>query len=618
MRKITWNGMLSAWAMTLFLGACEKELPDSKLRGKDVLVEVRMLGVEEGGEKDVTRSSSRREIEESVVPVGDGVLLEMRMERDSSMLRAARTTLAGTSRFRVVAVVHGTSTFISYADFTINNGTVAGGLHVPDNGVYDFICYSYNTASTLPGLSYKQDATIPTSATINVYQGTSDLLFEKIENISVSGAAPVLGILLRRVMARVKVVINCEYNGWAIESVANTMTLGSAYSGGTIRLTDGVAVPTGTPAITWPTLSGTNQEEESNQVLVMPQAGGVTVRIPGGTIKRQGLAAAIPTGTESYVLSAPFSTPVESGYSYRLFIKLKTPIFARSNIYWDGTAQKLTFIPAAANPASNDDTKKGLQGVFFKFGSLVGISPAQTSGSDNFSGNTPIYVPVVKNPLNTSTWKPTTGNAMANDNTFPGVTSNWTSWGDNTYGDNVIPYMDMSHNWEGFMNPEWNTLSAYQGFRGDICQYLCKTGAVTGDYRTPTGGEFGGTHRPMYDDLHGWHPVNNYTFPEVNTAGYADGTADLPDATPGKNGASTAFFSIYNSTMWNVAFPASGQRSYVGELQYVGFNCTYWVGDYVNLGMGHSMTFWATGSAIDSPLMNAYRSEGLPVRCVKK
>jgi hypothetical protein len=616
MRKITWKVALSAWMMTLVLGACEKELPESKSRGKDVLVEVRMLGVEEGGEKDVTRSSSRWEIEENVVPVGDGVLLEMRMERDSSMLRAGRTTLAGTSRFRVVAVVHGTSTFISYADFTINNGTVAGGLHVPDNDVYDFICYSYNTANALPGLSYKQDATIPTSATINVYQGTSDLLFEKIEGISVSGAAPVLPILLRRVMARVKVVINCEYNGWAIESVANTMTLGSAYSGGTIRLTDGVAALSGTPAITWPTpLMGTNQEEESNQVLVMPQAGGVTVRIPGGAIKRQGLAAAIPTGTEADILSTSFSTPVESGYSYRLFIKLKTPIFARSNIYWDG--QKLTFIPAAANPAASDDTKKGLQGVFFKFGSLVGISPAQTSGGDNFSGNTPIYVPVVKNPLNTSTWKATTGNAMANDNTFLGVTSNWTSWGDNTYGDDVIPYMDMSHNWEGFMNPEWNVLSAYQGFRGDICQYLCKTGAVTGDYRTPTNEEFGGSYRPMYDDVHGWHKVNNYASPEVNAAGYADGTADLPDATPGKNGASTAFFSVYNSILWNVAFPASGCRNYKGVLQSVGIYCSYWVGNYVNLGTGISMSFWATGSA-DNPQGWAYRSEGNSVRCVKK
>lgn len=56
---------------------------------------------------------------------------------------------------------------------------------------------------------------------------------------------------------------------------------------------------------------------------------------------------------------------------------IRNPIFADSNIYWDG--KQLTF---DYDPANSSPTKETKQGVFFKFGSLVGVGPNGSVLSD--------------------------------------------------------------------------------------------------------------------------------------------------------------------------------------------------------------------------------------------
>jgi hypothetical protein len=517
MKGNTRKGLFAVLSLSLLLGACERELPDNKLQGKDIQVRVRLVGVAEGGEEDIVRSASTSEPEEVITPVGDGMLLEMRMERDTSELRAI-TTLAGNSYFRVVAVEHGTSTFISYGDFTINTGSVAvaGGLHVPDNGTYDFICYSYNTNTALAALSYAQGTNIA-SAAINVLQGTNDLLWEKIEDIAVSGSAPELDVLLERVMARVKVLIDCSYNSWTITSISSSVTLGSVYTGGTIRLTDGgVASNTGTPTFTsW---SGSGYQRESNEILVMRKAGGstITVNVPANTILRQGMESIPAT-----VTTATFTTELKSRYSYRLCVKLKKMKWAGSNIYWNGSA--LTF------DLYGTSTHRGYQGLHFRWGSLVGLSPA---GMGGFSTSTVLYKL----------------NAIA--------TGDFANW-------DAVPYWDTNSD-VGDPNPTT--------FKGDICKQ------INAAYRLPKIQEFGtGTWSQQ-----GWSKINGSNF-ALTTTDKDDGTYDFE-----VNGLPLARNSLM---LTDVYLPASGNRvgltSYVYNVGRVGY---YWCKGS-SAGFGNAMDF---------------------------
>jgi hypothetical protein len=429
------KGVFAGLALALILIACDKELPGNT-SGREVTVRVRLAGIAGGGEETLTRSSSMKETE-SITPVGEGMLLEMRMERNTLALRANKTQLDPTSLFRVVALKHNTTTFISYGDFTGDGTPVAGDLHVPINDSYDFVCYSYDS-TTLPSLnsSYEQDATISDSETIPVLQGTKDLLWTKMK-VDVNDEAPELEILLSRVMVRVKVVIDLSYNKWTISSVPGSITLGSVNSGGTIQLTDGTAASTGTPTFSSWTGSGYQRESE---LLVMPKASGtITVSIPKDAIARQSLST-VPASAAS----ATFTSELKPGYSYKLLVRLRIPIFARSNIYWDGTAGELTF-----ERADGVTDYEGYQGVFFKWGSLVGISPVGSFGS-----STPVYEPKAI------------------------VTGDY-SWGE-------IPYWNSDTD---VGDPDISTLN------GDICKY------IDSDYRLPLVGEFG---TGMGWDQQGW------------------------------------------------------------------------------------------------------------------
>jgi hypothetical protein len=538
--------MFAVPALVMILGACEKELSDNK-SGKEMLVHVRLVGVAEGGEEDLTRSASLKEPERHVTSAGDGMLLEMQMERDTSALRATKTQLASNSLFRVVALKHNTTTFISYGDFTITDGPVAGNLHVPINDSYDFVCYSYNSTTLPAAPTQKQGENI--STTIDVLQGTKDLLWTKIKE-DVTDEALELEILLNRVMVRMKIVVDLSYNKWTITSISGDITLGSSLnSGGTVLLTDGTVAGTGTPILT--TWSGSGYQQESNELLVMPKASGstITVNIPKDAVARQDFSA-IPTEAGTVT----FTTELKSGYSYRLLARLRIPILARSNVYWDDADKKLTFVPAADDPADNDDSKAGYQGVYFKWGSLVGISPVGEWSDDS----TPVY--------------------RAGES----ASSTYPSWAS-------IPYENSGSVTE-VGDP--NTIT----FKGDICKY------INSGYHLPMIGEFGTKDRW---DQQGWEQYINSTFPDVTTD-KPDGTYDFI-----VNSKSCA----RNTVMGNVILPASGCRSYgSGVLVYVGTWGLYWINLDYGSTLARSLYFYrwllGPGTALD-------RDYGFPVRCVR-
>jgi hypothetical protein len=601
--------MFSILALSLLLVACDRELPDNK-SGKEVTIRVRLVGVAEGGEEDVTRSASMKESEIVSMPVGDGMLMEMQMEQDTSALRAQQTQLDNNSLFRVVALKRSSTTFISYADYKGDGTLVAGGLHVPINDSYDFVCYSYNTTSLPAAPTQKQGENI--STTIDVLQGTKDLLWMKIAK-DVGNVAPELEILLSRLMVRMKVVIDLSYNKWTITSIGN-ITLSSVNSGGTVLLTNGTTAGTGTPILTpW---SGSSNQWES-ELLVMPKASGaITVSIPKEAIARQNLSA-IPTK----VTTSTFTSELKSGFSYRLLVRLRIPIFARSNIYWDGTAQKLTFETAADDPAQNNNTKQGYQGVFFKWGSLVGISPAGAS----YDNNTALYVPYDYTDATPTAakWKQTTRNAVKSDTKIPAATDNWTTWGGNTAAATDIPYMDqyrggtstdLSNTW--LIDAVQNNETTYQGLRGDICQYLGKTQSALADYRLPTPNEFGPNGVNAWNtstpDANGWQKGTGSFFENISV-GYADGTANLLVAA--NNNGNTVYGSGINRTMGDVVFPASGSRfASSGGVSKAGELGRYWSGSANGTLNGYYFLLYNLGAATQDYNV---RSFAFAIRCVK-
>jgi hypothetical protein len=343
-----------------------------------------------------------------------------------------------------------------------------------------------------------------------------------------------------------------------------------------------------------------------------------------GTVKVSAVATTFSNST------VEFNSVLSGGTSYVLEVDVKKCVWARSNIYWDGT--QLTFVPAGT-----DLTKQGYQGVFFKWGSLVGVSPAKTGTSDVFSGSTPIYVPIVNSTLENSTWVATTGSNVMSD--VSGTTSNWTTWGNNTEDATDIPYLGPSYNTAGsvafgrdnrfVIDDDRNTAAMYQGFRGDICQYLStKTGVVSGDYRMPTSTEFGpyttnswaSSDPTVNPNADGWIKGID-PWPTSNTAaGYADGTADLLDATAGKNGGNTVYGSAKNRSMGGmggVIFTASGYRSSIYGMLYVGNAGYCWSGSTImdnSYSYSHDLIFFDSGTY---PAAGSARSQGQSVRCVQ-
>ncbi|MDR1881208.1 MAG: hypothetical protein LBR26_00300, partial [Prevotella sp.] len=163
--------------------------------------------------------------------------------------------------------------------------------------------------------------------------------------------------------------------------------------------------------------------------------------------------------------------------------------WAGSNIYWNGS--KLTFDATPTYNPTNAIGYEGYQGVFFKWGSLIGIDPMRGNANaawTNGTGNTnKVYVPTYNSATPTSSgWQIITA----------GTSSTYYTWGN-------IPYADASIIGNETLPArarlyEITTPANIANHRGDICRYLTETGAAPGaasgtKWRMPVANEFSGT-----------------------------------------------------------------------------------------------------------------------------
>jgi uncharacterized protein (TIGR02145 family) len=251
--------------------------------------------------------------------------------------------------------------------------------------------------------------------------------------------------------------------------------------------------------------------------------------------------------------------------------------FAGSNIYWDGS--KLTFDGAGST------SKQYYQGVFFKWGSLVGISPAaQGSGTDKrtWSGAETIYRTTAYNGSATGggtkpTWKSSVAASTVYDSykAIPYESDEFTTYGAS----------------QDHLNYSASTKTAkWSAYKGDICRYLGEIGAAPSGYRMPTSSEFAAQT---------WS-VGGKSFNPDYPFGTADGQKDFSEKGYARNSAV-------------LRLPAAGYRS-GGTLG----------------GVGNDGYYWSSSAKVDSdcfnlhvrwsdvlPSTNSVRPMAFSVRCIK-
>jgi hypothetical protein len=298
------------------------------------------------------------------------------------------------------------------------------------------------------------------------------------------------------------------------------------------------------------------------------------------------------------------------GKNYVLEMIVTDPRWAYSNIYWQAvTDEDDPRYPGYMTFDTQDNGHQGYQGVFFKWGSLVGVSPARTNESLDYSTATPVYIPTYVED-GTSTWStPATSPA----------------WDD-------IPYLDSSYNATPYgtdntyaSDSARNTPAMYAGLRGDICQYLGKTDSTLNGYRLPLRSEFWAGTRQDWNTVtpttDGWIKGDG-TFASSVGAGYADGRADFLATQKGTgynpnqptNGVGMKLGSGIN-LVTGAVLPAGGLRN--SALFTVGSRGFHWSCSALSATYSWELFFLEqyVGN-MDSPGIS--RSYAAPVRCMRK
>jgi uncharacterized protein (TIGR02145 family) len=556
MKNLYWQGIL---ALLLLVIACNSE---QLIDDNGMLTPVKIRTVQIGGAKEetVTRASVPQQqiVQPISLDLGDGALAVIAIEEEISALRAdpEPQPLKGGVKFRIIALEAGS--LYGYADYTMPE-SAGGGSIVPDNGdrlecvigqTYDFICYSYNSSASLPALSAENPLVLPVD-------NSKDLLYWWEPGNTIE-AGEALAINMTHQFVKVKLKVDGK--GKTITTVSGLISLNAASSGSFNLKERKLSASSGSVGFTgWPSPLNANTAE-SGEITFLPKATDYTLTIPAKTFILDGTE--LPSKTRYAYISAE---KFEKGRSYTLAVTLKaltaSDKFASSNIYWDGT--KLTFAPYSEDPATDYPDERYYQGVYFQWGSLVGISPV----GNYTTQNTVHYRPVIAD----RTWeKVTVGTAWS---TIP------------SYFGEVF-----SSEISGKAAYSLTVKEDFAKYKGDICNY------INSSYRMPTMSElenFAGSYI-------------KFTASDVTNIDASD------DAKAGKY----LFNSNNYATIGGLVFPASGYRlTDYGTSENVGKSGRYWSGSsYDNDKNAFNLHF--KGGENSATTSNASRRYGGSVRCV--
>jgi hypothetical protein len=458
MKGITKFCVAGASIGSLLLGfaACEQEVVSS---GEKTPVRFSIGNIQTWSADAPTRSATEqpRIVETVAVPMEDNSFLNVSLREEAALPTRAENDLANGTVIRIVARKDdGTVTEESHT-------YASGGLsdnRIDLSGDYTFTAYAYNGLSTLP-----VTAASDPDVTLTPYNAASgnDLLIGSA-SASIGGSAPVL-VTFALAHGFTRVLYDVATPDPSV-TFAGNVSLVTNYEAALTKATGALAKASETAL---QPLSRTDY-----QIVYTGDANPVKVKIDG-TVTGPGSSRSFSD------IYATFKTPLNTGRSYTLQIEFKTGLtLAGSNVYWvtdddpssPETEGYLTFAPAGTV------SRQYYQGVFFKWGSLVGISPAQDILGDNafYPEQTPIYVPILDPGKNykPGRWiKTTVAEAFGNGA---------------TYAD--IPYVDRkstsSDAANSYLTDDYTGNDVSGGYepsarKGDICKYL------TGLPHTPDG-----------------------------------------------------------------------------------------------------------------------------------
>jgi hypothetical protein len=454
-------GLPALWWMCGWMVVATSCAGEDVPAGGKISMRVGLAGIAQEEEALLRRSAEAPPVSECI-PLSSGEELVVEWCEDPPLPLRAQVMMDQSALFRVLALKSSDKTLVDEED--CENKTHNGLIEVAYDTACDFLCYSFNTSASL-GASPTIGATLP-AASLNVGNTALNTLYYWAKRNEMPATALLDNIVLTPQLAKVKLMLDCSAMGKTISAVGGTITLGSLATSGKFDLTTG-AISGTTPAaqsFTWSSLGGTTAT--SHELKVLPQsAGNLTLAVPKDAITLSGVTLQLELNT---TLS---NVAIVAGRSYTLKISFKRALpWSASNIYWDGS--KLTF-KEHGDPCANGEDN--YQGVFFRWGSLVGLDPSVVSnGGTAWNNNNTLYVPTYTSASSHS-WA--TVKSMTWDN---GTSQN-------------IPYVGAENN-----NTDMDTNrstdflalhtadTSYVNRRGDICRYLSHIGVVSKKYRMPT------------------------------------------------------------------------------------------------------------------------------------
>ncbi|MDR1882915.1 MAG: fimbrillin family protein [Prevotella sp.] len=285
------------------------------------------------------------------------------------------------------------------------------------------------------------------------------------------------------------------------------------------------------------------------------------------------------------------------------------PYWAASNIYFrpdDGeggsaTTGVLTF-------AESGTAKQNYQGVFFQWGSLIGVDPV-TVGSIN--ADTYLFIPDDDTPGKYHKVKIGEVSAASGIDNFRDAVTGWTGGVTATTDWPLIPHVSeaVTTGRDFDALADFSNSTGYAAFKGDICRYLSAnrygynaTAILETTWKMPVSDMFGN------DNAYG----TNYTW----TAGAGTSSSNVDGAL-----ASGLHYVTYSHARGDAPeFPASGYRGTMGPdplgfLISVGFDGNYWSSSAFS-GTLASRLIVGSGEVGTGAIQS--RGEGLTVRCLRE
>jgi hypothetical protein len=353
----------------LFL-SCEKEgaLEGS---GEKVRVNISLEDIVFSGNETLTRGH-RASSETVQVSLRDGLYLNMTLEPNEEAPTRADALENGV-KVRVVA--YNGTTPESSTEYEVSGGalTTNTALEVSTGTTYKFVAYSYNSAVSpdYPG------PTITVASPHDLLWGSTSKLIQATDYD--------VSITMNHLFSQVNVKAtsaNLPNQPKIMNMTGVTITPGTTVD---LPIFTGIISQNATAATqTIPSWNGFNNITVTSNPVAVNTGSSNPIFVNIGSLELYGFA---PFDN----LRAKFKKALTVGTSYTLVVNFYETDFAGSNIYWVSTGENDGYLTFDKWTSANSMC----QGVFFKWGSLVGISPKDHANDaiGSFNSSTPIYKP---------------------------------------------------------------------------------------------------------------------------------------------------------------------------------------------------------------------------------